>query len=144
MTKNGISIGQLSRQTGCKVTTIRYFEQIGLLPEPRRSMRNTRIYDQSHLERLAFIRHCRELGFSQSSVRELLDLTDHPDKACTAVTEIASSHLAMINQRIARLSALKSELQHMIENCQGGQVAECRIVETLAAHSQLNHRTENH
>lgn len=138
MTEAGFSIGHLSRQTGCKVTTIRYYERIGLLPEPRRSTGNTRVYDPIHRDRLAFIQHCRELGFAQSAVRELLDLTDHPDQSCAAVATIASTHLETVNQRIARLTALKSELEHMIANCRGGQIAQCRIVETLADHSHAH------
>lgn len=144
MTKTEFSIGHLSRQTGCKVTTIRYFEQIGLLPEPRRSTGNTRVYDQTHLDRLAFIRHCRELGFTQSAVRELLDLTDHPDQSCEAVTTIASTHLDTVNQRIRKLTALKSELEHMIATCRGGQIAQCRIVEILADHSHAHCVTDGH
>lgn len=138
MTETEFSIGHLSRQTGCKVTTIRYYEKIGLLPVPQRSSGNTRVYDQTHLDRLAFIRHCRELGFAQSVVRELLELTDRPDQSCDAVTTIASTHLETVNQRIAKLMALKTELEHMIATCRGGQIAHCRIVETLADHSHTH------
>lgn len=138
------SIGHLSRKTGCKVTTIRYYEKIGLLPEPRRSAGNTRIYDHRHLDRLAFIRHCRELGFTQGAVRELLDLTNQPDQSCTAVTTIANTHLETINQRIAKLAVLKSELEHMIAACRGGRVEHCRIVETLADHSHTYCVTKDH
>jgi len=144
MQKTEFSIGHLSRQTGCKVTTIRYYEKIGLLPEPGRSDRNTRVYEQAHLDRLAFIRHCRELGFAQEAVRELLELTDHPDQSCEAVTAIATTHLETVNQRIAKLTALKSELEHMIATCRGGQIGECRIVETLADQSHAYCVTDNH
>lgn len=144
MKESEFTIGHLSRETGCKVTTIRYYEKIGMLPEPGRSLGNTRVYDQTHLDRLAFVRHCRELGFAQSAVRELLDLTDHPDQSCAAVTTIASSHLETIDQRIAKLTALKSELEHMIAACQGGQVAQCRIVETLADQSHAHCVAEDH
>ena len=144
MKESEFTIGHLSRETGCKVTTIRYYEKIGMLPEPRRSAGNTRVYDRAHLDRLAFIRHCRELGFAQNAVRELLDLTDHPDRSCDAVTTIASSHLETIDQRIAKLTALKSELEQMIAACQGGQVAQCRIVETLADHSHAHCKTDDH
>lgn len=144
MPETEFSIGHLSRQTGCKVTTIRYYEKIGMLPEPRRSTGNTRVYNQTHLDRLAFIRHCRELGFAQDAVRELLDLTDHPDQSCDAVTTIASTHLGTVNERIGKLMALKSELEHMITACKGGQIAQCRIVETLADHSHAHCVAEDH
>lgn len=144
MQKTEFSIGHLSRQTGCKVTTIRYYEKIGLLPEPGRSAGNTRLYDQTHLNRLAFIRHCRDLGFAQEAVRGLLELTDSPDQSCEAVTTIATTHLETVNQRIAKLTALKSELEHMITACRGGQIGECRIVETLADNSHAHCVTDKH
>lgn len=127
-----ITIGQLARKTGCKVPTIRYFEQTGLLPEPRRSMGNTRLYEAHHVARLRFIQHCRELGFGQNTIRELLALVDSPNTSCAAVSAIARTHLSNINRRLARLEALKIELQGMIETCAGGKVQECRIIEALA------------
>jgi DNA-binding transcriptional MerR regulator len=130
-----LTIGRLALATGCKVPTIRYYEKIGLLPEPRRSAGNTRLYGASHLARLGFIQHCRELGFPQAAIRELLELSDHPDQSCEAVTDIARAHLTDINRRIARLIALRSELEGMIENCSGGRVEQCRIVEALADYS---------
>lgn len=126
------TIGQLARATGCKIPTIRYYERIGLLPEPHRSSGNTRLYEQTHQERLGFIQHCRELGFSQADVRTLLDLSDHPDHSCEAVTEIARAHLEEVCHKITRLEALKAELEGMIKNCGGGQVRQCRIVDALA------------
>jgi DNA-binding transcriptional MerR regulator len=129
-------IGHLSRETGCKIPTIRYYEQIGLLPEPRRSAGNTRVYNQAHHDRLVFIRHCRDLGFGQPAVRELLNLTEQPDLPCAAVTEIANMHLKTINLRIAKLTVLKSELEQMIAACEGGRISECRIVGALADHPQ--------
>jgi DNA-binding transcriptional MerR regulator len=130
-----LTIGRLAHATGCKVPTIRYYEKIGLLPEPRRSAGNTRLYGASHLARLGFIQHCRELGFPQAAIRELLELSDHPEQSCEAVTDIARAHLTDVNRRIARLIALKCELEGMIENCSGGRVEQCRIVEALADHS---------
>ena len=132
MTDVEFTIGHLAKTTGCKVPTIRYYEQIGLLPRPRRSTGNHRLYGQKHLSRLAFIRHCRELGFSQSAIRELLQLTDNPDQPCDAVTRIATAHLEQVNQRMVRLTALRAELERMIRSCDGQRISNCRIVETLA------------
>ncbi|MGI9424545.1 MAG: MerR family transcriptional regulator [Hyphomicrobiaceae bacterium] len=129
------TIGHLARATGCKVPTIRYYEKIGLLPEPQRSSGNTRLYGVNHLARLDFVQHCRELGFPQAAIRELLELSDHPDQSCTAVTNIARAHLDDVNRRIARLTALKNELQSMIKTCSGGRVEQCRIIEALAVYS---------
>jgi hypothetical protein len=85
---------------------------------------------------LGFIQHCRELGFPQAAIRELLELSDHPDYPCEAVTDIARAHLDDVNCRIARLTALKTELQSMIKNCNGGRIEQCRIVETLADYAR--------
>ncbi len=135
MTAAEFTIGHLARETGCKVPTIRYYEQIGLLPEPRRSAGNQRLYGPEHLARLNFIRHSRELGFSQAAVRELLKLSDDPEQPCEAVTEIARAHLNDIERRITRLSALKLELETMVKTCEGRRTAECRIIETLSDRS---------
>jgi DNA-binding transcriptional MerR regulator len=135
---HNLTIGQLSKETRCKVPTIRYYEGIGLMPAPSRTAGNQRRYGHEHVARLGFIRHCRDLGFRQGAIRDLLTLTAHPNQDCAAVTQIASAHLDEVNQRIARLSALKSELERMITVCDGGQVADCRIIETLADCSHGN------
>jgi DNA-binding transcriptional MerR regulator len=144
MTTVECTIGQLARVTGCKVPTIRYYEQIGLLPAPRRSAGNQRLYGSEHLQRLDFIQHCRELGFSQAAVRQLFKLTDQPDRTCEAVDAIARAHLEDVNRRIARLTSLKLELERMIESCCGGRVDNCRIIETLADHSHGHCLADSH
>lgn len=138
------TIGQLARETGSKAPTIRYYEQIGLLPEPRRSVGNQRLFGHEHLVRLGFIQHCRELGFSQAAVRELFRLTDQPKQTCEAVDAIARSHLSDVNRRIAQLNSLKIELERMIKACKGGRVEECRIIETLADHSHAHCLASSH
>ncbi|WP_417517815.1 MerR family transcriptional regulator [Minwuia sp.] len=132
MTITELSIGQIAALTECKPATIRYYEKIGLLPEPRRSPGNTRIYDQTHLGLLRFIRNSREMGFSQKDVRELLDIAGQTHHPCADVTKIAKAHLEKIDLRIARMSALRSELEETIQACDGELVANCRIVEALA------------
>jgi DNA-binding transcriptional MerR regulator len=137
-----VTIGHLARATGCKIPTIRYYEQIGLLPAPHRSVGNQRRYGPEHVARLAFIWHSRGLGFSQAAVRELLELASHPDQSCEAVTGVAQAHLEDVKRRIGRLTALKTELERMINECRGDRVADCRIIETLAepSHSRSRRR----
>ena len=139
-----LPIGELSRQTGCKVQTIRYYEQIGLMPEPARTTGNQRRYDPRHRERLAFIRHSRELGFTLEAIRELLGLTDDPDCSCEMVDDIARTQLLQVNQRIARLSALRTELVRMLEQCRGGRIADCRVIEVLADHTHASCLSQDH
>lgn len=130
-----LSIGGLARKTGCKVQTIRYYEQIGLMPEPARTSGNQRRYDWSHVQRLAFIRHGRELGFALDTIRMLMRLGDIPDQPCEQVDVIARDQLQQVDRRIASLQALKAELERMIRQCGGGRIAECRIIEVLSDHS---------
>jgi len=130
------TIGRLARATGCKVQTIRYYEQIGLMPVPVRSAGNQRLYGPEHVDRLSFIRHSRELGFSLEAIRELLSLVDHPDQPCATADQIARTQLQAVEQRISRLQALKAELERMVRQCQGGRVADCRVIEVLADHGK--------
>lgn len=134
-----LSIGKFSATTGVKVPTIRYYEEIGLLPEPQRSASNQRLYDPKLRERLGFIRHARELGFPLEAVRELLSLTDQPDHDCAAVDDIAARQLAAVKARITRLEALKDELERMLEHSGAGVVSSCRVIEVLGDHSHCLH-----
>jgi len=133
--ERSLTIGRVAKATGCAVQTIRYYEQIGLVQAPERSAGNQRLYRPALVERLAFIRHARELGFPLEAIKELLDLSDRPDRSCAAVDGIARVQLDAVERRIRRLESLKSELVRMIDACSGGSVADCRVIETLADHS---------
>lgn len=125
-------IGDLARQTGTKINTIRFYEEIGLLPQAQRTASGRRIYCDTDTKRLAFIRQSRNLGFPLDAVRELLTLADDTNHPCAAVDHIARVHLAEIDSKIADLSALRKELARMIGSCRHGTVADCKIIETLA------------
>tara|TARA_R100000365_G_C2680644_1_gene26201 strand:+ start:61 stop:489 length:429 start_codon:yes stop_codon:yes gene_type:complete len=131
-----LTIGTLARKTGTKVQTIRYYEQIGLMPEPGRTEGGQRRYGQDELDRLAFIRHARQLGFPLDAIREILELADSPQRSCTDVDSVARRQLKQVEQRILRLQALKKELKRMIAECSGGSVAECRVLKVLRDHSE--------
>ncbi|MGF1607926.1 MAG: helix-turn-helix domain-containing protein [Kiloniellales bacterium] len=130
-----LTIGRVAKAAGCKVQTIRYYEQIGLLHAAPRSEGNQRLYDEADIKRLAFIRHARQLGFPLEAIRDLLSLADDPSQPCAAADSIAHAQLAEVEQRIARLTSLKGELERMIAQCRGGQVADCRVIEVLGDHS---------
>jgi DNA-binding transcriptional MerR regulator len=132
----GVAIGVAARRSGVKAPTIRYYEQIGLLPAPPRGENNRRIYDPNDLRRLSFIRHARELGFEIDAIRSLLTLQDKPDQTCAVAHGIANERLREVEQRIASLTALKAELETMILGCSNGHVADCRVIEVLADHGQ--------
>lgn len=139
-----LTIGKLAAATGTTVQTIRHYERIGLLPRAPRTGGNQRRYRRTHLERLAFVRHARELGFSLDAIRELLDLADDPHRPCAEADGIAQSHLRTVRSRIERLRALECELQAMIAQCAGGRIETCRIIEVLSDHSHDKCLAEGH
>jgi len=132
-------IGTVSQKCGVKVPTIRYYEGIGLMRTPARTDSNRRLYGEADLQRLSFIKHARELGFDISSIRTLLTLQDQPEQSCEAADAVAKARLVDVEQRLAGLSALRVELQKMIEGCAHGRVADCRVIEVLADHSLCIH-----
>ena len=136
-----LSIGELARRTGVKVPTIRYYEQTGLVEPPGRSGGNQRRYGPEAICRLTFIRHARDLGFTVEAIRELIDLNRSPDRTCAEIDAIARDHLAEVEERIARLTALRAELKRMIAQCAGGTVADCAVMESIADH---RHCRRNH
>jgi DNA-binding transcriptional MerR regulator len=128
-----LSIGELANETGVKVVTIRYYEQIGVLPAPVRTTGNYRAYDKGHAQRLRFIRRCRDLGFSLDQVRELFRLSTENTPSCADVCRIAERHLKAIEAKLADLNRLASELRRITASCSGSRpMAECRILEALS------------
>ncbi len=131
MAEKFFTIGKLSSKTGCKPETIRYYEQVGLLLEPTRSESGYRLYDYDGLKRLNFILNSRELGFSQDSIRELLNLVDKGEYTCEQVEAMAQGQLKEIRLKINQLKALESALDEMTKKCQKGTIPDCPIVEEL-------------
>lgn len=129
------AIGHVAKTTGLKIPTIRFYEQEGLLEAPTRGANGRRVYSDDDVKRLAFIRHARALGFEMDDVRSLLDLTDNPDRPCGEADAIASSHLRVVEERIAQLNQLKTELTRIVRSCAGGKRAgQCHVIEALAGH----------
>lgn len=129
------SIGQMSRRTGVKVPTIRYYEDMGLLDAAERTAGNQRRYDKAGLERLGFIRHARDLGFSIGAISALINLQNHPDRSCTEANQIANAQLADVRNKIARLQALEAELTRIADHCTGqGETGNCYVLAALADH----------
>ena len=129
------AIGDVARRTGVKVSTIRYYESIGLLPRPERTASNRRTYGEQLLQRLSFIRHSRELGFEIPAIRELLGLADSPTASCADADSIARQRLHEIESKLERLQALRAEIQGMVDTCSRGRVATCRVIAALAENS---------
>ncbi len=128
------TIGVLSRETGVKITTIRYYESIGVLPEGERTPSGHRVYDAQAVERLKFVRHARELGLDMNVIRELIALQDCPAEECASADDIARRHLVHIRTRILQLRALEKEVTRITDACAGGTVENCRVIQSLAEH----------
>jgi len=130
-----LSIGDLSRHAGIKMPTIRYYEQIGLIATPDRSEGNQRRYERTDLERLSFIKHARDLGLTLNAIRELIDLSAHPERPCADADRIAGEHLSSVRKRIAQLRRLEAELERITTGCHGDRVEECYVIRALSDHS---------
>ena len=126
-----MSRGELANQTGVNSETIRYYEKITLMPNPARSAGGHRLYDQSHLKRLSFIRRSRELGFSLREIRELLQLVDGGDYTCAEVRDRTVVHLDDVSRKIRDLQKMQKTLKSMASKCDGGLVPDCPIVDAL-------------
>ena len=136
-----IPIGELARRAGVKIPTIRYYEQIGLLPAPPRTEGRQRRYGPDEVKRLTFIRHARDLSFEIEDIRQLLALSETPQRSCHEADSIAIRHLAWIEERIGQLESLRDELRRMVEECGHGRICECRIVEVIGDHDLCGHDT---
>jgi len=129
------SIGQISRQTGVKIPTIRYYEQMGLITAPARSEGNQRRYTNRELERLSFIKHARDLGLSIEAIRDLTALSDDPDRTCEDAHRIAHNHLGAVQERIEKLQRLEAELSRIVAESDSGHIGNCSVIRALADHA---------
>lgn len=129
-----LSIGDMAKRTGVKVPTIRYYEQMGLISAADRTGGNQRRYETSDLERLAFIRHARDLGFPIEAIRELLALSGHPERPCERADAIAREQLSEVREKIARLRKLETELSRIAACCDGHSVGDCHVIRALSDH----------
>lgn len=132
-----VTIGALAKTAGVTTPTIRYYEQIGLLPPAARSASGQRTYDQSDMARITFIKRCRHFGFSIEQVRVLAGLSISPNEDCNNVRDIAGVHLAQVQERLTELQVLERSLSAFVANCEracaGGAGIDCVIFKDLAA-----------
>lgn len=129
-----LTIGDLARRTGVKVPTIRYYEQMGLIDPPERSEGNQRRYSRKERDRLSFIKHARDLGLTIDAIRELLELSEHPERTCEQADRIAAEQLTSVRDKIAKLRRLEEELARITSCCHGDQVKDCYVIRALANH----------
>lgn len=129
-------IGELARQAGCEVETIRFYEKTGLIEAPLRNASGYRQYRQSHLERLQFIRHCRSLQMGLKDIQTLLALQANPAAGCENVNLLLDQHIAAIRSQMEGLRQLEHQLTRLRHQCHAPHaVSECGILHGLAVHS---------
>lgn len=126
-----MKISDAAAASGCHLETIRYYERVGLLPEPERTRNRYRQYTDADVERLRFITRGRDLGFSLEEIRSLLRLAEDPDLSCGEVDQLARKHLGDIQARLADLQRMASELARTIGACHGDERGTCTILESL-------------
>ena len=129
-----LTIGKLGASAGVKVPTIRYYEQMGLLSPTERSEGNQRRYSGEERDRLAFIRHARDLGLTLDAIRELIELSQHPERPCHDADRIAAEQLTTVRRKIERLQKLEAELVRITSHCHSDQIRDCYVIRALANH----------
>lgn len=126
-----VRIGELAKLTGCQTVTIRFYEKEGLLNAPERTEGNYRLYDEDDIERLRFIRHCRQHGISLPEISSLLEFSDNPTVNCEWINSLIQKHIIEVNDKIKDLLHLKEHLELLQQKCPGGKGRECGILENL-------------
>lgn len=132
MSSTTYTVGTLAKVADTKAVTIRYYEQVGLLPSAGRSTAGYRFYTDEERDRLLFIRRSRSLGFSLDDIRELLGFADRRDASCAGVDAKVEGQLEQVRMRIRDLQGLEAELERLTVCCQGGVIEQCRIIESLS------------
>jgi DNA-binding transcriptional MerR regulator len=131
-----LSIGELARRSGCSVPTVRYYEEIGLLPPGPRTQAGRRIYAEAAVRRLVLLRRCRDFGFTIAEVRDLVQVVDDPGRPCLELRDIAAARLLQLRAKLAELRALEASLDGFVRDCDracaGGPAADCSMLEVLA------------
>lgn len=127
-------IGELGQATGVDIETIRYYEKTRLLPVPGRQANGYREYGPAHLERLAFIRHCRALDMPLAEIKRLLDFVAHPEADCHDINRLIDEQLIRVRARLKSMYMLEKQLAALRDLCAAGRSAgECGILHELVA-----------
>lgn len=132
LSRKGLTIGRLAELSGVNLETVRYYERIGLMPEPGRTDGGHRIYDPVHRRRLTFIRRGRELGFGIDEIRALLALAEPQRRSCDEVRVVASTHLQDVRAKIADLVRLEALLAVTVDRCDSrADAPSCPVLDLL-------------
>lgn len=128
---NALRRSDLARLTGCNLETIRYYENIGIMPDPPRTSKNYRAYDDAHVARLRFVMRSRDLGFTLEEIRDLLGLVDGEAGTCADVQVLAMRHIESVRAKIVDLQRIEQVLSETVSHCTGDDVPECAVIDAL-------------
>lgn len=127
-----MNIGEAATAAGVTPKMARHYEQIGLLPAAVRTEAGYRQYDEADVAMLRFIRHSRMLGFSMEQIGQLMGLWRDEHRTSREVKALAERHLAVIDEKLAELQALRQQLQQLVQSCAGDGTPHCAIIDGLA------------
>ena len=127
-----LTIGETARLTGVPAKTIRYYEQIELIPRAERAANGYRLYSERAVQLLRFVKRARDLGFSIDDVGELLALWEDTARASAEVKAVARRHIARVEDKIAELQSLRRTMQDLVSRCHGDDRPDCPILDDLA------------
>ncbi|BDQ66845.1 Cu(I)-responsive transcriptional regulator [Shewanella xiamenensis] len=125
-----MKIGEVAKHTGLSVKSIRYYHDIGLICGERNEA-GYRVYRHRDIESLKFVHQCRDLGFSLEDCKLLLGLRNNDSRNAEDVKQLTRNHLAYVEEQIGKLQNLRSQLQQMVSECQGGEQPHCAIIDSL-------------
>jgi MerR family mercuric resistance operon transcriptional regulator len=131
MVRRDLTIGAVSKSTGCNTETIRYYERVGLLDAPARTSGGHRVYTPDQVKQLAFVRRCRELGFGLEDVRSLMELAEGHAGSCETEKNIALEHVGDVRRKINDLRRMETRLRDLASKCVGDTVPACPVIEAL-------------
>lgn len=127
-----MNIGEVSQKSGLTPKMIRRYEEMGIVPKPKRADSGYRIYDQGDLNNLLFIYRSRSLGFSLKDTKQLIGLWKNKKRSSSQVKKIAINHLDELNEKLDQIKQMASVINLLIESCSGDHRPDCPIIDDLA------------
>ena len=128
-----MNIGQAAAASGVSAKMIRHYEEVGLVPAPKRTDSGYRQYGDGEIHTLRFVRQARDLGFSIAEIGELLSLWHNRRRPSRLVKAMAEAHILVLEQKAQELLAMKRTLEHLVHGCHGDDRPECPILDELAS-----------
>jgi Cu(I)-responsive transcriptional regulator len=134
---DAMNIGEAAKASGVSAKMIRHYEEVGLVPAPKRTESGYRQYNDTEVHTLRFIRQARDLGFSIPEIGELLSLWHNRKRPSRLVKAMAEVHIQALEQKAQELLAMKSTLEHLVHCCHGDDRPECPILDVLASNEPV-------